>query len=256
MKKSAQQGSTLIIVMALLVVITIIGTLAVKNSLVSLNIATNSQAQQIMTQSSDAATFALQDPTQFNRYRMGNGVLTYMKTDSNKEKEMVFCLRNTDTRFFDISQASVIYWPSGSAKPVNNELGTDGYCDMSQANAYTSGRRAVMTQFSVRYTSSPTKAFEFHLRGNDLETAKLEETERLIVHSISIMPSLATSATTAQINNCLSQHLSLAIEPVDVFVDEENADEVKANQQGKISVSQCLSKLNVPHTTHVTEYTL
>ena len=256
MVKLNQQGSTLIVVLALLVLITLIGTVAMKSSLVSLNVATNSQAQQIMTQSSDSAMFALQDPAQFKRYQMGNGVLGYMRTDANKEKELVFCLRNNATRFFDLNQASVIYWPSGSAKPVNNELGLDGYCDMSQANSYTSGRKAVMTQVAVRYTSTPTKPFEFYQRGTDLETAKLEETERLIVHSTSIMPSLANSATNAQINGCLSQHLNLAIEPVDAYVDDQDEDQIEANKKGKVSVSKCLSDLNVPHTTHVTEYTL
>ena len=257
MTKSAQQGSTLIVVMGLLLIITLVGTLAMKSSLVSLNIATNSQAQQIMTQSSDSTMFALQDPKQFNRYQMSNGVLGYMRGDGNKEKELVFCLRNNATRFFDLNQASVIYWPSGAARPVNNELGLDGYCDMSVGNSYTSGRKAVMTQVSVRYTSTPTKPFEFYQRGTDLTTAKLEETERLIVHSTSIMPTLATSANTTQINNCLSQHLSLAIAPVDAYLaGDDEEDKKEANKQGRISVSKCLSDLNVPHTTHVTEYTL
>ena len=44
MKKN-EQGATLIVVLILLVIMTVIGTLAVRNSLTSLNIATNSQAQ-------------------------------------------------------------------------------------------------------------------------------------------------------------------------------------------------------------------
>ncbi|MGB9040137.1 MAG: PilX N-terminal domain-containing pilus assembly protein, partial [Acinetobacter calcoaceticus] len=43
-----QKGSTLIVVLILLLVITVIGTLAVRQSLTSLYIATNSQAQQLL----------------------------------------------------------------------------------------------------------------------------------------------------------------------------------------------------------------
>ena len=56
-----QHGSTLIVVLILLLAITIIGTLAIRQSMVSLNIATNSQAQQLMIQNSDAATFNVED---------------------------------------------------------------------------------------------------------------------------------------------------------------------------------------------------
>lgn len=52
-----QRGATLIVVLFLLLAIIVLGTLAVRQSLVSLNIATNSQAQQLLLQNSDAAFF-------------------------------------------------------------------------------------------------------------------------------------------------------------------------------------------------------
>ena len=42
-----QNGATLIVVLFLLLTITVLGTLAVRQSVVSLNIATNSQAHQL-----------------------------------------------------------------------------------------------------------------------------------------------------------------------------------------------------------------
>ena len=47
--------ATLIVVMILLLAITIIGTMAIRQGLVSLGVATNSQAQQLLMQNSDAA---------------------------------------------------------------------------------------------------------------------------------------------------------------------------------------------------------
>ena len=254
--KNYQDGSTLIVVLGLLVVITLIGTLAMKSSLVSLNIATNSQAQQIMMQSSDSGLFKIEDPKQLNRYLAGNGLLGYLKGATNKEKELVFCIRNTDNKFFDIGKASLIYWQSGKYKPDNGTIGLDGYCNVTQNESYTSGRKAVITQIAVRYTSTPTEPFQFYHRGTDAQTAKLEEAERVMVHATSLMPTLANDVSTTDINECLQTHLNLAILPVDAVYDPDTSAEVQAFKKGQISVSQCLTNLNVPHTTQVAEYKL
>ena len=60
--KNTQRGATLIVVLVLLLVIMVIGTLAIRSSLMSLNIATNGQAQQLLIQNSDAAIFNVEDP--------------------------------------------------------------------------------------------------------------------------------------------------------------------------------------------------
>lgn len=52
-----QIGSTLVMVLLLLLMITLIGTFAIRKSMLSLNIATNSQAQQLLMQSSDAVLY-------------------------------------------------------------------------------------------------------------------------------------------------------------------------------------------------------
>ena len=254
--RTYQGGSTLIVVMALLVIITIIGTLAIRNSSVSLNIATNSQAQQIMTQSSDASLFNLQDKSQLNRYLARNGLLGYMKDEVNKEKELVFCIRNTATRFFDINKASIISWESGKPGPTNNSIGEEGYCKVEESSDYVSGRKAVMTQVALRYTSTPADPFQLMTRGTDPVSGKLEDSVRLLVYSISLMPTLASDVDITKINTCLSKHLNLAIEPIDASYDSNNASQVTANENGKISVAQCLKKLNVPYTTQIAEYKL
>jgi nitrate reductase gamma subunit len=59
--KQAQQRATLIVVLILLVVITVLGTLAIRQSMVTLNIATNSQAMQLMLQNADSAFLMLKN---------------------------------------------------------------------------------------------------------------------------------------------------------------------------------------------------
>ncbi|QOW43161.1 hypothetical protein G0027_10035 [Acinetobacter indicus] len=61
--KNNQTGATLIIVLLILVAITVIGSLAVRSSILALKVATVGQAQQLMIQNSDAALFNVE-----NRY--------------------------------------------------------------------------------------------------------------------------------------------------------------------------------------------
>lgn len=96
---SQQAGSTLIIVMILLVAITVIGTIAVRQGLVSLNIATNSQAQQLLLQNSDAAFFNVEQEDNIIKSLSTSGMFGYIDGANNKDKELVFCFRGDQADF-------------------------------------------------------------------------------------------------------------------------------------------------------------
>ena len=169
MMKRKEQGATLIVVLMLLLAITIIGTLAIRQSLVSLNIATNSQATQLMLQNSDAAIFNVEDSTNLARSLARDGMFGYIKTDSNKGKELVFCFRGSNTQFFNLSDASLIYL-NDSGTLVDTDLGVAGYCQSGGTNNFfTSNRRAVMTQVSVSFVANAagSQPFEDSVRGTD-----------------------------------------------------------------------------------------
>lgn len=247
MNRRSQRGATLIVVLVILLLIMIIGTLAIRQSLVSLNIATNSQAQQLLTENSDAAVFTVEDANSLAQEMATNGMFGYIHTSSNKGKELVFCYRGTNTSFFRIANASIIKWQSGTA-PINNEIGTSGYCHPeSSANDYTSGRRSVMTQITVQFVNSSdsNNAFSNIANGTDTDTAKVLSAEKVIVHAVSLMPTLS-SASTSDIYSCLSTHMSNPEVPTG-YTAAAGAD---------TSVSECLTGLNVPFTTHVSEYIL
>lgn len=230
-----QKGATLIVVLILLVALTVIGTLAIRQSLVSLNIATNGQAQQLLIQNSDSATFNVENPNNLIRSLARDGMFGFIKGSTNKGKELIFCYRGDQSQFFNLSRASLIYEQIGSI--VNNSLGVSGYCQLGSQNFFTSNRRAVLTQVSVSFVEGGNvKPFQFYIRGTDPEKAKIEQTERVVVNTVSLIPSLST-ATDEEINTCLSTRLS-------------NTD-IPAH-----SIATCLSSFNVPFTVHVTEYTL
>ncbi|WP_227553768.1 PilX N-terminal domain-containing pilus assembly protein [Acinetobacter haemolyticus] len=249
MMKTKQEGATLIVVLILLVIITLIGTLAIRSSLTALNIATNSQAQQLLVQNSDAAIFNVEDPDLIERNTAYDGLFGLVKSDANKGKELVFCYKGTATEFYDFSRASFMQWVSGTA-PNNSELGIDGYCKMdSSNNFFTSGRKAVMTQVSIKVNTDASinldRAFEHMQRGTDAESAKIDKSEKILVTATSIVPSMSTANDT-DINNCFSTHMNQVVIPSSV---------TPATGMNK-SVSQCLQDLGVPVNTQIAEYNL
>lgn len=247
-----QQGATLIVVLILLLIITVIGTLAVKNSLTALNIATNSQAQQLLVQNSDSAIFNVENPALLTRNLASDGLFGYIKEVNNRGKELVFCYKGTQSEFFNLSQASVMMWESGT-KPLNSSLSLDGYCKINTSNNFfTSGRKAVMTQVAVKVRTDNTSLsvgienpFEHMQRGTDVESAKIDNTEKILVTATSIFPLLST-ASDAAIDTCFSTHMNQVVIPSSVTPDA-NMDK---------SVSECLQSLGVPVNTQVTEYNL
>lgn len=250
--KNNQKGATLIVVLILLLIITVIGTLAVKNSLTALNIATNSQAQQLLVQNSDSAIFHVENPAYLVRNLAQDGLFGFITIDMNKGKELVFCYKGTQSQFFNMANSSVMMWESGTA-PSNSSAGLDGYCKLdSQGSFFTTGRKAVMTQVAVKVQKSTSNLsvgienpFDYMQTGTDLDAAKIAKTDKVLVTSTSIVPMLSTASDDA-INDCFAKHMNQVEIPTGV---------TPAGNYDK-SVSECLQALGVPVNTQVTEYKL
>lgn len=245
-----QRGATLIVVLFLLLAIVALGTLAVKQSLVGLNIATNSQAQQLLLQNADAAFFNVEREDNIIQALSSSGMFGYISGATDKDKEMVFCYRGEETGFFDISRASLIYWKPGQQAPINSEFGADGYCDAreSTTNFFTSGRKAVMTQVAVKFSSiSENDPFFGAQFGTDDQAVKFDRSKPVKVFAVSVMPTL-TSTPATDINNCFKNHMSETTVP--------EGTTVALNANSRRTVTECLSRLNVPYASHVTEYVI
>ncbi len=250
--KRQQTGATLIVVLILLVVMISVGTLAIRGSLTALNIATNSQAQQLLLQNSDSAIFNVENPRALIFNLSPNGLFGWIKRDENKGKELVFCYRGSEASFFDVSKASSMQWVSGSS-PSNSELGLDGYCKIDDANNFfTSGRKAVMTQVMIKVNIDPNaqlvgldQAFSYVQLGTDVDSAKIDKAAKIMVMATSIIPSMS-SASITDINDCFSTRMNQVVIP----------DGVTAATGMDKSVAQCLQDIGVPVTTQITEYNL
>ncbi len=81
-----QRGITIIAVLFVLILMVLIGTLAVKQSLTGLSIATNSQIQSLNQQTADAVFFALEkdnkDSATLQKNLSSLGLFGIVKSDS------------------------------------------------------------------------------------------------------------------------------------------------------------------------------
>ena len=237
---SAQKGSVLIVVLIMLVLLTVAGTWAIRSSMTNLNVATNSQAQSLLLQTSDSVFFALENATdnalRFANMRLGDGMLAYAMRPENKNKELVMCIRGAQNNHFSGSRyGSIVYWSGTTIK--NTDLGTRGFCKVDRGSDFISARDAVLTQISVRAAKSASD-WEHMYEGQDKDSAKKQEVQKVVITATSIIPNLST-ASSENISNCLKNYTS--------FYDEV------ADQN---TVTDCLAENSVPYSTQDMEYTL
>ena len=226
MKK--QLGSALIIVLVILVLVTLIGTLAVRSGILGLKLATNSQIQSLLLENSNSALFNLEDPSQVARQLALDGMFAYFNSAANADDELVFCYRAAQNAFYDFSKASVI-----AADGTTTKIGVDGYC---KANQFAMGRSAVLSQVYLTKVSTASAPFSAVPKGSSLGQGNIPATTNNIGATvISVLPSFA-SATSTQIEACFKRP---SIKP--------------ATGQ---TVGECFDNLGIPYNMQHSDYTV
>ena len=193
-----QKGATLITVLVILIVITLLGTIAVKMGIVGLKIATNSQVNALLLENSDSALFNVENPDQIERQLALDGMFAYF--NSAADDELVFCYRAAQNAFYDFSKASAI-----AADGTTTKIGVDGFC---KANQFAMGRSAVLSQVYLTKNATTSTPFGGVPKGTSLGQSNVPVTMHNIGATvISVLPSFA-GATTTQIENCFKQRAS------------------------------------------------
>ncbi len=103
-----QQGATLIVVLIILIMVTLLGTLAIKSGILGLKIATNSQVNALLLENSDAALFNIENPAKIEQQLALNGMFAYFNSADNAQDELVFCYKASESTFFSLQNASAI----------------------------------------------------------------------------------------------------------------------------------------------------
>ncbi|AWA46884.1 pilus assembly protein PilX [Acinetobacter junii] len=195
-----QKGATLITVLVILIVITLLGTIAVKMGIVGLKIATNSQVNALLLENSDSALFNIENPAEVERQLALDGMFAYFNSAANADDELVFCYRASENSFFKLSKASAITEDGSTTK-----IGVDGFC---KANQFAMGRSAVLSQVYLTKSSTASAPFSSVPKGTSLGQSNVPATTNNIGATvISVLPSFA-GATTTQIENCFKQRAS------------------------------------------------
>ena len=195
-----QKGATLITVLVILIVITLLGTIAVKMGIVGLKIATNSQVNALLLENSDSALFNIENPAEVERQLALDGMFAYFNSSANANDELVFCYRASENSFFKLSKASAITEDGSTIK-----IGVDGFC---KANQFAMGRSAVLSQVYLTKNATTSTPFAGVPKGTSLGQSNVPVTMHNIGATvISVLPSFA-GATTTQIENCFKQRAS------------------------------------------------
>ncbi|PCN61210.1 pilus assembly protein PilX [Acinetobacter sp. YT-02] len=195
-----QQGATLITVLIILVLVTVLGTIAVKTGILGLKIATNSQVNALLLENSDAALFNVENPDDVARQLALDGMFAYFNSAANADDELVFCYRASESSFFSLNKASAI-----AADGTTTKIGVDGYC---KANQFAMGRSAVLSQVYLTKSSTVSAPFGSVPKGTSIGQSNVPATSNNIGATvISVLPSFAGASST-EIEACFKQRAS------------------------------------------------
>lgn len=228
----SQRGSTMVIVLIMLLLMTLVGAMAVRQSVSSLKMVTNNQVQAILLRSSDAALTQIQSAnatnTLMNSLGSSGGVIGFLRNPNNAGSELVFCFKSSDPYFFNMSNATIVTSAS------YYDYGTNGGICQDGQNA--NGRSAVYTQVAIKNAGTSITPFADTVRGTDVNTSKTENSMRLRVFVTSYLPALGGLTSVANVTdsggvNCFR----------------------KLNDATSNDVASCLVALNVPYNTQVAE---
>lgn len=234
-QKLHQRGATLITVLCLLALIMIIGTLAIRTSMTSLNIATNAQAQQLLFQNNDAALFNLENPdfnkSQFNQSGVFGSFLGADASVQAKNKIIVSCFRGDVSNPFSLTSTILINENSLDSQGIN------GYCT---STSFSTSRSALISQVYVKALEQDNQSLKDPKLSDNGQVEYLKNQnegdsfEQLVsqpvpleVITVSIIPGLA-SVTGDKIKECFHNNPEQAI--------------------------QCFSNLNVPYNVQYAHY--
>lgn len=227
-----QQGSTLVMVLIVLLLITLIGTMAMRESLLNLRLSTNTQVNNVLLNSNDTALFELEDAQKVRGRLNSQSVYGYFDAAENAKDELVFCFDVSQPRFFSMARVSVI----GGGKGNNS-----GYCKM---NKFSTGRAGVISQVYVRklnlaeaYASSGSTLTPYS-KGVSVGQQTFANLKHVAVTTISVLPTFAR-AKAADVEACFQKS---AIKSAVVTKDN--------------NVEQCFKELNVPYNMQYAEYSV
>lgn len=146
-----QTGATLVVVLLLLVVLSAISVMAVKQSNSSLKIAAAAQVDNVLFQANDKAFLRFENSHKFaNTAYHSSNLLNYLINDMQLGESLIFCVDSSQLTF-DVNHATHQTLDGNVYKGKNN-----GYCNLDSPTDYNSLGK-VITQLSFVLSQPLTK---------------------------------------------------------------------------------------------------
>lgn len=238
---NTQQGMALITVLMVILLLSLVGAIVVRNSQVSQNISTASQVKNLLRQSSDVPLAKLQrsnietDGKQTYLQKMSDfeAPIGYLRVNGSQFKNVEYVVCYQPTQSDNLYQGANEHRVIGSADGKTVYKASNGYCRLTtlvdKEKYYTSGRGTVATQIAftapnINNTNSDdadqrtvvdsngnrtqenaqtNMPFMGMEGGTDCVSANCGERLYLRVHSTSVTPVLATTSSNKQVDDCL-----------------------------------------------------
>lgn len=213
---SSQRGATLIIVLLMLLLITVIGTMAVRVSTTSLKLATSNQVNQLLRQSADTPFQVIRNmPT--GRLRSADNAIGALIIGNEINREYLFCYSPTQDKNLGLATQTTITSPYSTTETLlpNNEVrvisgGTTGLCDLEED--FGSNREATVTQVSVSLANDNAQGkerFQYYDEGTDISSNTpvedaVQAPARLSITTVSMLPSFSNASLEDVQSNCFS----------------------------------------------------
>lgn len=266
---NSQQGVALIVVLLFLILITLAGAIAVRNSTTDLKLTTSEQADTLMLNTADNTNKSIEqvlniDSTdkkaavQKSIALSSAGMFGYfmnLGAEENRGDQIVFCYRPRGSYFFRMNEATVID-PSGGSKLVTGASSSGGFCRVNNAQDFSSARNNVMTQVAVTRPSSDMLAlepFEYVPTQRSITTSNVTSSSpNFRLFSTSFLPGM-TQASEKEILECLKKPNQNAADYGYTEKDKDNNDVIKYYDQ---TLTQCLASKGIPAKTLVEDVKL
>ena len=257
-----QRGATLIVVLIMLLVITLVGVLAIRVAMTSLNIATNSQISQLLLQTGDTPTNLLLNRTSYKDLTSVMSIVGKAIDDQKDPlkhgREYVFCYRPTSAlQVNSILDMTVLIPPiaaaANDAKATvdTTESNRSGFCDLERD--FGSSREAVVTQVAVKYISEadPNAAPGADLdRGTDaskdsiIQQGKVDG--RVRITATAILPNYSSANLATVQAACIGDGSTAG------FIN----DDTDPGLRTKKTMADCLAEYGIPVNTQIQEIDL
>lgn len=222
MRYHSQQGATLIVVLIFLILITLLGAIAVRQSTTDLKIATADQVDTLLLNASDSANKRIEkifdssaadkfatDVDYDNAVIKGTGMFGYYLSgvgQANRDDQYIFCYNPRSSNFATFNNASVVKPDGGTVMSSGS-----GFCDVEKADSYSSARLTTLTQINVTRPSTAVAGqgnFTSITQGSGIQAGEPgNESAVFNIYTTSILPNLS-SASAAKMNECLKKPIA------------------------------------------------